>query len=1105
MERSTQAERWFNEGLRHLEARDPQKALAAFEQAEALYRVLIADSQLQYRPDLAGTLGNGGNALQELNRCKEALARYEEATGIYRALIVASEPQHRRNLAIVRVNEANALAELHRPREALVRCRYAARIFRALIGEGQLEGRPDLAGARTNEGIALCDLNRPSEALPCFEEVTKIYRDLLGENQPQYRPDLARTRMHEGNALCDLNRPSEALARYEEAAGIYRTLIVADKPQYRPDLARTRMNEGNALSCLNRPGKALARYRYAAQIFRILIGENQPHCRPYLALTLMNSCNALVHLNRPGKALAHCEEAAGIYQALIGEGEPQYRPDLARTRMNAGVAITALNRHKEALAHYEEAAGIYRALIGRGRLQYRLDLARTLNNQSVAFYHLNRFWEAITHHLDAAQIYGEMIGEGQAQHLPDLAGTLINATAVCKDMADGIEPVIVPHLDLILGLYEGAEAVPAITLNYAPHLAILIYQTWSVTDFTARVERLTRQLAHALSGVAPQNLGQFHPLAERAFTILLIAALDKKEWDLALTVIGTACAQRLVKLAQVDLLHRAARENDPAQLREYREILRRIAELEILLNTGAGPGGEGTTSGRSSGGEAGQQYQTLYNEYTTLHGELGKLEQTLRQQNLLPDLGAGLFDGAGLRQKLPPKAALLVLVEVGEPLPNLAVVLTRAGGQVLAMEGGSDWTRRLEEITGTLKDKGKNKGRALRDGPGGDTWTASAEANARGTPPESADTQTEALTETLAEQFWQPIQNAVGDAVNTIWLLPTGDLHGLPWQASAPPAWRCLLAPAPWFVRQALDRMPDPTPLCPTAAAPLGTLVYAAPHSDKELLHMPLEERGMRAIWEDAVRTLAGLDQQSEPHPAHLALAGHGDSDVAISGAARIWVGREGGEPRYVGFGELWNAPYRSLLSLYFSSCVVGRTREVNGEPLGLISAGLLRGARYLVGWSVPVDDLGAALFSLLYHWLWRDCADPEQALTRARAAFLTGDWPAAAVEWVRPLLAGHLRDLLAEWINIPSRQVARKERLWEVLRDLYSGESPAALESWKAQLNAWRSQQALAAVQAAAEALAARILDRRVRFPFRYIGYFALGFGATGHLPANG
>ncbi|MEI2773453.1 MAG: CHAT domain-containing protein [Candidatus Competibacter sp.] len=964
MKRSTKAERWFDEGVQHYQAGDPQKAFAAFGQAEVLYRALIDDNQDHYRPDLALTRMNEGVALSDLNRPEEACARYEEAAAIYQALIAAGQPQYRPNLALTRMNEGNALR----------------------------------------------DLNRPEEACARYEEAAAIYQALIAAGQPQYRPNLAHTRMNEGNALRDLNRPEEACARYEEAAAIYQALIAAGQPQYRPDLALTRMNEGVALRDLNRPEEACARY----------------------------------------------EAAAAIYQALIAAGQPQYRPNLALTRMNEGNALRDLNRPEEACARYEAAAAIYQALIAAGQPQYR----------------------------------------------PNLVKMRVNAAIACADKAE-LEAVIA-HLDRALAVWEGAETMPAVALNQTPHLAELIGRTRSVAGFAARVEQLTQQIARALGGVAPQNLGQFYPWAESAFTGLLNAALDENAWDLALTVIGTARAQRLAKLAQADLLRRAAREDDPAALREYREVIRRFAELEILLNTGAGASGEGTTSGRGGGGNAGQQYQTLYNEYTTLRGKLGKLEQTLRQQNLLPDLGAGLFDGAGLRQKLPPTAALLLLVQVQERPANLVVVLTRDGGRVLAMEGGSDWTRRLEGITRTLKGKGKDKGRTLRDGPGGDTRTASAGANARAVPPELADAQTEALTEALTEQFWQPIQNAVGDAVNTVWLLPTGDLHGLPWQASAPPEWRCRLAPAPWFVRQALDATAA-APICPTAAAPLGVLAYAAPDSDKELPHMALEERGVRAAWGDAAHALAGLDRAPAPPPAYIVIGGHGDSDETIPGAARILVGHDGAEPRHAGFGEIWNAPLSPfLLLLYFSSCVVGRTREVNGEPLGLISAGLLRGVRYLVGWSVPVDDLGAALFALLYHWLWRDCADPEAALTRARSAFLTGAWPAAAVEWAQPLLAAHLRDLLVEWIKIPSRQNVRKERLRKVLCNLYKdfGESPDVLDSWEIQLNAWRQRGAVNAASVAAETLATRILDRRAEFPFRYVGHFALGFGSTGHPP---
>ncbi len=975
-------------------------------------------------------------------------------------------------------------------------------LYHDLIKDNQFQYLSNLAAAFGNEGIALRALKYPKEALAHFEKATELLRAMINEGQPQHHPELAFTLIHEGTALYALDRHEEALARFEESAGIYHTLIEAERAQYHLlGLAHALTAWGNALLALNRRKEALTRHEKAAEIFRDLSGKD-PRYRLDLASHLGSEGTTFYALKRPREALACFEEAAELLQSLINEAQPLHRLVLAAIRMNGGVALSDLNRPGEALARFEEAAKIFRDTIGEGQPQYRLGLALALVNNGIALYTLNRPGEALARFEEAAELLQVLINEGQPQHRPDLVVTLINTATACADMVDGLETAI-SHLDRALAVWEGAEAMPAVALDTAPRLATLIHRTRMVAGFAARVERLAQQVARALGGVTPENLEQFYPLAEQAFTVLLNAALDQKVWDLALTVIGTARAQRLAKLAQADLLRRAAREDDPAALREYREAIRRFAELEILLNTGAGPGREGTASGRGSDEDAGQQYQMLYNEYTALRGKLDKLEQTLREQGLLPDLGVGLFDGVGLRQKLPPQAALLLLVQVQEPPANLVVVLTRDGGHAVLMEGGSAWTARLDDITRALK----GRGRALRDGPGADARALGASGSASAAPQEPVDAQAEALTETLAEQFWQPIQGVLGDGAKTVWLLPTGDLHGLPWQASAPPDWRCRLAPAPWFVRQALDRAPDPTPLRPTAAAPLGALTYAAPHSDKELLHMPLEERGMRAIWEDAARSLAGLDQKFEPRPAFIALAGHGDSDAAIPGAARIWVGREGAEPRHVGFGELWSASLPHLLSLYLSSCVVGRTLEVNGEPLGLISAGLLRGARYLVGWSVPVDDLGAALFALLYHSIWRDCADPEEALIRARNAFLTGDWPAAAVERARPLLAGHLRDLLVEWIETDDCQTERKELLRKTLSGLHedADESPGTLESWQKQLDAWWCERDLEAAQAAAEPLAARILDRRARFTFRYIGHFALGFGSTGHPPADG
>jgi tetratricopeptide (TPR) repeat protein len=71
------------------ELRRYEAALAAYEEAEGLYRSLAAAQPEVYAPDLARTLTNKGNALSELRRYEAALAAYEEAEGLYRSLAAA--------------------------------------------------------------------------------------------------------------------------------------------------------------------------------------------------------------------------------------------------------------------------------------------------------------------------------------------------------------------------------------------------------------------------------------------------------------------------------------------------------------------------------------------------------------------------------------------------------------------------------------------------------------------------------------------------------------------------------------------------------------------------------------------------------------------------------------------------------------------------------------------------------------------------------------------------------------------------------------------------------------------------------------------------------
>jgi hypothetical protein len=55
--------------------------------------------------------------------------------------------------------------------------------------------------------------------------------------------------------------------------------------------------------------------------------------------------------------------------------------------------------------------------------------------------------------------------------------------------------------------------------------------------------------------------------------------------------------------------------------------------------------------------------------------------------------------------------------------------------------------------------------------------------------------------------------------------------------------------------------------------------------------------------------------------------------------------------------------------------------------------------APYAAGAVAPIDDLGAALMALLFHYFWRAGSAPRAAFDQARQVLLTGEWPQGALD----------------------------------------------------------------------------------------------------------
>ncbi|MFG0318920.1 MAG: ATP-binding protein, partial [Planctomycetota bacterium JB042] len=94
-----------------------EKALAAIEEAVALYRALAEARPDAFTPDLATSLNNLGGRLSDLGRREEALAAIEEAVALYRALAEARPDAFTPDFAMSLNNLSGRLSALGRREE----------------------------------------------------------------------------------------------------------------------------------------------------------------------------------------------------------------------------------------------------------------------------------------------------------------------------------------------------------------------------------------------------------------------------------------------------------------------------------------------------------------------------------------------------------------------------------------------------------------------------------------------------------------------------------------------------------------------------------------------------------------------------------------------------------------------------------------------------------------------------------------------------------------------------------------------------------------------------------------------------------------------------
>jgi tetratricopeptide (TPR) repeat protein len=323
----------------------PTRVLAHTAAAVAQARLAHADTGEQ-RAERLTTLGIRRSGL---GRWEQALAATEEAVAVWRRLAAARPEAFVPDLATALSNLGAMLWGLGRREEAVTATEEALGILRRLAAARPDAFEPHVATALNNLGLLLWGLGRWEEALAAAEEALDILRRLAAAHPDAFEPDLAQTLNNLGADLSGLGRQEEALTASEEALGIRRRLAAAHPDAFEPTLATALDHLGAMLSGLGRWEEALAATEEALGILRRLAATRPNAFEPHLATALINLGVRLSGLGRREEALAATEEAVDIRRRLAARYSRAFRDDLAVSEANLRGQRAALGLDPDSL------------------------------------------------------------------------------------------------------------------------------------------------------------------------------------------------------------------------------------------------------------------------------------------------------------------------------------------------------------------------------------------------------------------------------------------------------------------------------------------------------------------------------------------------------------------------------------------------------------------------------------------------------------------------------------------------------------------------------------------------------------------------------------
>ena len=956
---------------------EARRALPLFEEAVERRRAVLGNDH----PDTLTSLSNLAVCYDALGEARRALPLLEEALAKCRTMLGDDHPQTLTSLS----NLASCYRALGEARRALPFYEQAFATRRAVLGEKHA----DTLNSLNNLACCYDALGKSRRALPFYEEALGQRRAVLGANHPDTLNSLNNL------AFCyrALGEARRALPFYEEALAKCRTVLGEDHPDT--------LNSLNNLACcydaLGEARRALPFHEEALAQRRAVLGENHPDT--------LNSLNNLAFCyNSLGEARAAWplfEEALTRCGAVLGADHPQ----TMRSLHNLAFCYWTLGEARRALPLFEEALAKRRAVLGHDHPE----TLSSLINLASCYYALGETRRALPFYENVLSKYRTALGNDH----PDTLTSLSNL-AVCYQALG--EPSAAAPLVTELLQRLGQASSHGRGRDWAELAASAA--AGAVALRQAGEELAWRDLVPAISAGFAAELEEFTPGSEdwRKLREHFVAA--HAAWlQLCLIDDATAEAPRVLAaiqgremaalvLAELEAHQSDYPESDPR--RRYLDVLHQLRRLRLRLLGEGRPGGAARVDEVQRGADAKAAAAAERERWAGRRAHLEELRK--QQQALRRELAAAHpdyrlvhqppeFDAAALQVGLAADAVLVLLFTVGEEA-YACCLAAAAQPRLLALAALPAAHRQVRRIIAAGRQQAGIRRLLTHDGPGLPSDTASDQM--RVAPPES-------VARELGQALWQPLREAYPDARH--WHVCTHQsLHILPLTLGAAVDHEVHAYPGLLFYYQrhhqpALAAVSDGPPLVALHIDPAPAAEFTTEHGPPPIPFVEAEAALLRGVW--GAQTAVTRGQQtldllgtSMPRIDLWCVAAHGQETREGPPRVLLAFDRETQAALHLDSQGVLAAAQRPR-HLFLSACVVARLYELEGEPLGPVSAFFLHGAEFVAAPLQEIDDFYAPLLSGLFHLHYQEHRDPERALRRAKTELLAGDWPQRFIDLV--------------------------------------------------------------------------------------------------------